>query len=66
MTVFVFPDIEQVRTTFCACEVDPLEVYKATELSPSWQQSFREKRAKDPGYTKIVTLVEYLTRTGHI
>lgn len=58
-----YPPIEAVRRTLCEVETPALEVFKATGLSPSWQQAFREGRAKDPGYSRICTLVDWLNET---
>jgi hypothetical protein len=56
------PTLEQLREAFSALEHDPLVVFKATGLRPSWQRAFLEGRSKDPGYVKVCSLVKYLTQ----
>lgn len=60
MATITFPPIEAVRKTLNEVDTPALDIYTATGLTPSWQQSVREGRAKDPGYTRICTLITWL------
>ena len=57
-----YPDLEAVRMALNACPTHHLEIYKATDLTPPWQQAFACGRTAEPSYVKIVALVEYLKR----
>lgn len=59
-TIVNFPPIEAIRATLNELDTPALDIYTATGLTPSWQQSVREGRAKDPGYTRICKLITWL------
>lgn len=61
----MFPDIEDIRQALVACDVSPLEIFKATDLTPAWQHAFASGRVVDPAYTKVILLVDYFNQTQH-
>lgn len=52
--------LEAVRKTLDEIDTPALDIYTATGLTPAWQQAFTSHRAKDPAYTRVVALVEWL------
>lgn len=52
--------VEVARSTLQRVETPALDVYKATDLTPAWQQAFVTGRAKDPAYTRMVRLIDWL------
>lgn len=52
--------LEAVRKTLVEIDTPAIEIYKETDLGPSWQQAFKEGRAKDPGYNRICILIGWL------
>lgn len=66
MAQITFPPIAAVRKTLNEVDTPALDIYTATGLTPSWQQSVREGRAKDPGYTRICTLIKWLQHNHSI
>lgn len=57
-----FAPLEAVRMAFIRVhnKQPALDVYTSTGLTPAWQQAFAEGRSKDPAYTRIVKLIEWL------
>lgn len=53
--------VEAARKALAACDTPALDIYKATDLTPAWQQAFVEGRSKDPAYTRMIRLIEWLT-----
>lgn len=54
--------LEAVRKTLVEIDTNALDIFKDTDLTPSWQQAFRSGRLKDPGYNRICTLVGWLAQ----
>lgn len=54
------PNVECVRAAFERLDHHPLDVFSATELSPSWQRAFIAKRVQDPSYGRLRALIVYM------
>lgn len=39
-----------------------LDIYNETGLTPAWQQAFSAGRSKDPAYTRMVRLIDWLLK----
>jgi hypothetical protein len=39
-----------------------LDIYNETGLTPAWQQAFSDGRSKDPAYTRMVRLIDWLIK----
>lgn len=52
--------VEAARKALAACDTPALDIYKATDLTPAWQQAFVEGRSKDPAYTRVMRLIDWL------
>lgn len=57
--------LEAVRKTLAELDTPALDIYKTTGLNPSWQQAFRNGRLRDPGYSKVCTLLAWLRLQHH-
>lgn len=54
--------VECARRSLRQVTTPPLDIYKDTGLTPAWQQAFAEGRSKDPAYTRMVRLIEWLAK----
>lgn len=54
--------VEAARRALQRVETPALDIYKATDLTPAWQQAFVTGRSKDPAYTRMIRLIEWLTK----
>lgn len=58
------PTIEEIRLAFIDAKLKPLIVYDHTKLQPAWQSAFKSGTVRNPQYSKVVKLVEYLQSVG--
>ena len=53
--------LEASRVALASVTTPALDIYTATGLTPAWQQAFISGRSKDPAYTRVIRLVDWLT-----
>lgn len=53
--------VEAARVALANVTTPALDVYTATGLTPAWQQAFVGGRSKDPAYTRMIRLTDWLT-----
>lgn len=54
--------VECARHSLRQVTTPALDIYNETGLTPAWQQAFSDGRSKDPAYTRMVRLIEWLLK----
>lgn len=54
--------VEAARVALGNVTTPALDVYTATGLTPAWQQAFVDGRSKDPAYTRMMRLTDWLIK----
>jgi len=54
--------VEVARRSLARVDTPALDIFRETDLTPAWQQAFVTGRAKDPAYTRMVRLIEWLAK----
>lgn len=52
--------VDAARRVLHSAEQSALDIYSQTGLTPAWQHAFISQRAKDPAFTRMVRLLEWL------
>lgn len=56
--------VECARESLRQVTTPPLDIYMQTGLTPAWQQAFADGRSKDPAYTRMIKLVDWLIKNN--
>lgn len=54
--------VESARESLRQVTTPPLDIFRDTGLTPAWQQAFADGRSKDPAYTRVVKLIDWLIK----